>query len=415
LNATRTASATGFRLLLLAGFAVLSGLRPAGASGAARLERVRIGVTPERTRLVLDLSDGDWSYSRRALGDSALDLTLSGATLGSGFTTPSPGQGLLRRLRAFSEKGQKVRLRMSLLDSPGVSVFRLDRGGENPDRLVVDLRPRQGAGRAPGSPATGSPSGSAATGGEADSAAPALPAAAPVPEKIRVVVIDPGHGGADPGAVAKNLREKDVCLDVAKRLAAALREAKGIRAILTRSEDVAMPLKQRLLAGEREDADLFLSIHVNAARSRVAHGVEVYFLSVGAASDAASRELARLENEADPDYVVSEDEGLKTLPFLVDLRQSDTMLRSSRAAEVMLDLMTERKLAQARGVKQAGFAVLKSFQVPSVLVELGFISSLQDRAQLQKPEYRQRLAQALADGIRRYFQEYAPHRSSGTP
>jgi N-acetylmuramoyl-L-alanine amidase len=228
-------------------------------------------------------------------------------------------------------------------------------------------------------------------------------------------VLDPGHGGKDPGATAKGLKEKTVCLDVALRTAEILKRTPGFTPQLTRDSDRFIPLGERTRFAERKDADLFVSIHVNAAASRAADGAEVFFLSIGAASDRASSELARLENEADPDYVVEEDQELRGLPFAVDLRQSDTMLRSSRIAEVVLDLLAARKLAEPRGVKQAGFAVLKSFQVPSILVELGFISSQSDRKKLQTKEHRARLAEALAAGIREYFENYAPLRDASGP
>jgi N-acetylmuramoyl-L-alanine amidase len=228
----------------------------------------------------------------------------------------------------------------------------------------------------------------------------------------RVVVLDPGHGGADPGAVGKGLREKDVCLDVAKRLAAALNKMPGYRAVISRQDDRRIPLAERMRFAEREGADLFVSIHVNAAQSSRASGAEVFFLSIGASTDRAAAELARLENEADPDFVVREDEALQGLPFAIDLRQADTLLRSSRIAEVVLDVLTTQGLAASRGVKQAGFAVLKSFQVPSILVEVGFISSPAERKKLRSPVHRQRLAEALASGVRCYFDRFAPARTA---
>jgi N-acetylmuramoyl-L-alanine amidase len=226
----------------------------------------------------------------------------------------------------------------------------------------------------------------------------------------RIVVIDAGHGGHDPGTVSKGIHEKEICLEVAQRMAKELNKTKGVKAVLTRDKDTFIALRERMRGAEREDADLFVSLHVNSAPSRQARGVEVFYLSLGAASDEASRELARLENEADPTYVVEEDGALRNIPFALDLRQSDTLLRSSRAAEVVLDLLADEKLALARGVKQAGFAVLKSYQVPSVLVELGFLSSAQDREKLKTPAHRQALAEALARGVARYFEKYAPQR-----
>lgn len=238
--------------------------------------------------------------------------------------------------------------------------------------------------------------------------------ASPGPQRSgpRVVIVDPGHGGADPGAVGKGLREKDVCLDVAKRLAAALNKVPGYRAVISRQDDRRIPLAERMRFAEREGADLFISIHVNAAPSSRASGAEVFFLSIGAATDRAAAEVARLENEADPDFVVQEDEALRGLPFAIDLRQADTLLRSSRIAEVVLDVLTARGLAESRGVKQAGFAVLKSFQVPSILVEVGFISSPAERKKLKSSDYRQRLAEALASGVWRYFGQSAPVRTA---
>ena len=151
---------------------------------------------------------------------------------------------------------------------------------------------------------------------------------------------------------------------------------------------------------EEADADLFVSIHVNAAPTANADGVEVFFLSIGGASDEAARELARYEN--DPAESDAGDAGTDgEIPFSLSLRQSDTLLRSSRAAEVVLDLFVDRNLARNRGVRQANFSVLRSYQVPSILVELGFVSSPSDREKLASEEHRARLASALAERTRR--------------
>jgi len=244
---------------------------------------------------------------------------------------------------------------------------------------------------------------------------PPLPSVelAPLPERKgpRIVVIDAGHGGDDPGATGPGLREKDVCLDVARRLHRVLSAQGGVHPVLTRSRDVLVPLRQRMQLAEEVEADLFVSIHVNASGAPEAHGVEVFFLSLEGASDEASRELARLENEA---LSSGNDEALgvgSELPFTLSLRQSDTLLRSSRAAEAVLDSFVTEKLAQNRGVRQASFVVLKSVAVPSILVELGFASSEVDREKLKLEAHRQALADALARGIGRYFEEFAPIRN----
>lgn len=360
------------------------------AAGAVFVNAVRLGVSPTQTRLVLDLSDAGFTYTADAVEPGVLLVRLPGVGLGRDLQPPQP-EGLLLGLALVEEDGTAL-ARIRHPDGIASLIFRLEAGDGRPERLVIDLFASE---LTPVPPDDG----------------PLHVDPLPRRRGPRIVIIDPGHGGDDPGAVAGGLHEKDVVLDVGRRLAEILNRGSGIRAILTRDRDVRVPLRQRMRKAEAEGADLFVSIHVNAARSRTAHGAEVFFLSIGAATDEASRELARLENMADPDYVVEEDAGLQDVPFLVDLRQSDTLLRSSRAAEEVLDALTDRELTSSRGVKQAGFVVLKSFQVPSVLVELGFISSEQDRRRLTTDQHRERLARALADGIERYFQKYAPRRA----
>jgi N-acetylmuramoyl-L-alanine amidase len=381
-------SCLGLSLLLLC---------PQVAAAGTFLTGMRLGVTSERTRVVLEFRSPAYSHQLSMVADSLLILRLKGVRPAAGVVPLTTRDGLFGGSRMLCEKGPETVLRIRLRAPARAEAFRVLKGDGRPDRLVIDIT------RAPERPTP------------APAQTPSAPKSAPAKsdQGPRVVVIDPGHGGNDPGAMAKGMREKDVCLDVSRRLAARLNLVPGFRAVLTRDDDRLIPLRERLRLAERQNADLFVSVHVNAAKSRAARGVEVFFLSIGAASDEASRETARLENEADPDYVIDEDESLKNLPFMVNLRQSDTLLRSSRAAEVLLDLLTSRKLAEARGVKQAGFAVLKSYQVPSVLVELGFISSTADRNKLKTPGHRESLAQALSDGVRRYFESYAPQHPPG--
>lgn len=453
---------------LLAHLLLVSVCLPSLAGPATELLAVRLGVTPERTRLVFDLSKPHVSYHCTEAGDTALVLHLQGTKPAAGLRAPSRPGGLFRSMRTQDRGRDGLDVRLNFVAPATVKAFRVDAEKGKPPRLVIDLvakgsrwavpaakppvspsvkapaataSPKStkptatppAAGPAAGSkvqpaitpttpmvtpprtPADARPGGSAAQTSPDAAGSPNSPAddssSGPRLRGPRVVVIDPGHGGADPGAVGKGLREKDVCLDVAKRLVATLNRVPGYRAVISRPDDRRMPLVERMRSAEREGADLFVSIHVNAARNSRASGAEVFFLSIGAATDRAAAELARLENEADPSFVVQEDEALKGLPFAVDLRQSDTLLRSSRIAEVVLDVLTARGLAEPRGVKQAGFAVLKSFQVPSILVEVGFISSPAERKKLKSPDHRHSLAEALAAGVRRYFEQFAPART----
>lgn len=384
----------------------------AGAAGGApassfTLDGVRLGVTPERTRVVLELDRAGVRFET-AIEDSVIRVRLASTRRSSDLRLPAADGPLLRSLQVDAAGGVcEVLLLLRRAVEP--KVFPVEAGDGRPPRLVIDLP--GGEETSPGRAA--SPDASAATGPPATPAlvAPVDPTPVPAGQGPHVVVIDAGHGGDDPGAVRAGLQEKTVCLDVARRLADLLNRTPGFRAHLTRSDDRRITLGERMRVAERHDADLFVSIHVNAAKSTKASGAEVFFLSIGAATDRAASELARLENEADPDLVVAEDQALIELPFGVNLRQSDTLLRSSRIAEVVLDVLSDRKLAEPRGVKQAGFAVLKSFQVPSILVELGFISSQADRKKLQTAGHRAQLAEALNEGIQQYFERFAPKRS----
>lgn len=401
-------------------------------------------MTPARTRLVLELSRTGFTYRHSADGNSGLVLRLPGVRRAASFRPPAGPAGLFRSLTVRDAGKAGLEVRLSHLPGARARVFRVEAEKGKPPRLVVDLTPapraREQAPKPVAAPAARS--GSALSSGDPDSpageeeaarGAESPPPVSPVVATVEttspwkpdasnsatgtrrgphVVVLDPGHGGHDPGATGKGLREKDVCLDVAKRMAADLNRQPGIRAVITRNDDRFISLAERMRFAEREGADLFISIHVNAAPSSRASGAEVFFLSIGAATDRAAAELARLENEADPAFVVEEDAALRGLPFVVDLRQSDTLLRSSRLAETVLDVLTAKSLAEPRGVKQAGFAVLKSYQVTSILVELGFISSPAERKKLKSPEHRQSLARAMAEGVGRYFEALAPARAN---
>lgn len=381
-----------FLALLSGGLLSLLAFAVQGAS-EPRWVATRIGVTPERTRLVLELDREAKAPQLQSATDSSATVILPGVSRADRLSLPELPAGFLHRLvaSALSGAGNGTKLELRFDRRAQAKVFALDADGSLPARVVVDLN-REAVGFT-------SPS---ATKGAGEKKPPA--------DVRHVVVIDAGHGGEDPGATGGGLEEKEVALDVATRLGRALSSDKEFEVLQTRSTDVRVPLRQRYRVAEERGADLFLSIHLNASKSGSASGAEVFFLSLGAATDEAAKEAARLENESDPEYVVPTDEALQDLPFALDLRQSDTLRRSSHAALVLLDLLRDRKLAESRGVKQAGFAVLKSYQVPSVLVEIGFISSAEDRARLKEPEYRDRLAEALADGVREWFRQFAPER-----
>ena len=226
------------------------------------------------------------------------------------------------------------------------------------------------------------------------------PSPAHAPGRL-LVVLDPGHGGEDDGAIGHDgLMEKNVALELATTLARQL-EAAGIEARLTRDGDTFIPLWDRAKIANAQGADLFISLHLNAARTRQAKGSEVYFLSMGA-GDRFAAELAAVENaggkhsaEQDPDSVVAD--------ILNDMSQKAFLQDSERLAVAIQAQLNQLGGIKQRGVKQAPFVVLRGAAMPAVLVETAFISNPREEAKLTDPLFRQRVAQAITRGVRRFF------------
>jgi N-acetylmuramoyl-L-alanine amidase len=260
-------------------------------------------------------------------------------------------------------------------------VFRL----EDPPRVVLDFHrqaPRVPAAAPPGEPGPGA-------------------------EPLRTIAVDPGHGGHDAGAVGPSgLQEKELALDIARRVAALLQEELGVRVVLTRARDQFVGLRERTTLANRERADLFLSIHVNASPAAAATGTETYFLS-NEATDGAARRAAEYENR-----LITTDMGPKSgapevvRSILWDLAQSDFQQESSRVAEALQNHLDRALRRPSRGVKQAPFFVLGGAAMPAVLVEIGFISNAQDEQRLRDDGYRDRIARALVAGVAAYKRGY---------
>jgi N-acetylmuramoyl-L-alanine amidase len=235
----------------------------------------------------------------------------------------------------------------------------------------------------------------------------APPSAEAGPEPLHVIVIDPGHGGHDAGAVGpRGLQEKDLTLDIAQRVATLLQEELGIRVVLTRARDQFVGLRERTALANRERADLFVSIHVNAAPGGIATGTETYFLS-NEATDGAARRAAEYENR-----LIAADTGARggapdvLRSILWDLAQSDFQQESSRVAETLQNSLDRALRRPSRGVKQAPFYVLGGAAMPAVLVEIGFISNPEEEQRLRDDGYRERIARALAAGVTDYKRRY---------
>ena len=233
---------------------------------------------------------------------------------------------------------------------------------------------------------------------------------APVGGRDVIVAIDAGHGGQDPGAIGRGgTREKDVVLEIARELAERVNREPGMRAILTRDGDYFLTLRQRIRRARDAGAELFVSVHADSVRDPSVSGSSVYVLSLKGATDEQSRLLADRENAADLAGGVSlDDKDPVIASVLVDLAQSAQISQSMVAAERVLRSLARVNDVRKPQVQQAGFVVLKSPDIPSMLVETAFISSPADERLLGKADRRQALAEAIFDGIRQFFEDHPP-------
>jgi N-acetylmuramoyl-L-alanine amidase len=260
-----------------------------------------------------------------------------------------------------------------------------------PDRIVIEVTRR-------GAPAAGAP--------------PAEPSAAgPGATPAFTIVVDPGHGGSETGAIGPGgLQEKDATLEIAKRIAAALPKALSCRIVLTRDSDVLIPLEDRASIANHEKADLFLAIHANSSRAPSARGSETYYLSLEA-SDRIAQEVAKEENQAGAAAAPSAS-GASANPaldfVLWDLAQSAHLKESSELAEAIQSELNTVSDTANRGIKQAPFRVLVGATMPAVLVETAFISNPEEEKKLRSPEFQQAVADAVARAVARFFSRRQP-------
>ena len=229
-------------------------------------------------------------------------------------------------------------------------------------------------------------------------------------DRLVVVAIDPGHGGEDPGAVGPSgLREKDVVLSISRQLRDRLNAVHGMRAMLTRDGDYFVPLAERVRKARRVQADLFISVHADAFMTPKARGASVFALSEKGATSTAARWMADKENAADmvggANLAVGDPQLLRTMLEMSTTAQIKDSMQIGR--EVLTRIGKVGRLHK-RDVEQAGFAVLKAPDIPSILVETAFISNPEEEAKLADPEYQAALVEALRTGIRRYFARNPP-------
>lgn len=217
-----------------------------------------------------------------------------------------------------------------------------------------------------------------------------------------LVVIDPGHGGKDPGAIGvKGHQEKTVVLAIAKELKRQINQMPGYRAVLTRNSDRFIPLRQRLYLARHYKANLFIAIHADAYKNDEVSGASVFALSYRGATSETARWLAEKENQSEVVEGVFANKDKMLRSVLLDLSQTHTIQVSLKIGEAILQQLSQVSSLHWQRVEQAGFVVLKSPDIPSLLIETGYLSNPQQEQKLLNPTYQRKIAWAITQGIKR--------------
>ncbi len=391
---------------------LLSALSTASAfAEQSRLKDIRYWSSVGYTRVVIDLSD-DVSFQKGRLGNpDRLYLDLSDSVIPSIERTLEIGEGPLKGLRAAQFDAHTVRVVMDLDRVENYKIFTLD----GPPRLVVDIY----SSTAEKTDTSGSPAVEEMSEEEKAAAVKKIADAKSIekrkwvpdektnPEirRSRIVVIDPGHGGHDPGAIGPNgVKEKDIVLDVAKRIKRTL-EAKGdYEVYLTRDKDEFLSLEERTVIANRKNADLFISVHANAHDSRNIRGMETYFLNY--TNEREAIKVAARENKISVRRMQKARSEREVI--LASLQLDYNVKQSLDLANYVQDAMVgevDRWYTDVRnlGVKNALFYVLVGAKMPSVLVEISFITNPVEARRLKSQDYRERIAEGISSGIKEYF------------
>ena len=370
------------------------------AASATQIRNARLWRSDDKLRLVFDLS-GPVQYKTFSLAaPERVIIDLSGAGLSGDFSQLALKNSGITWIRSGRFGKGDTRIVLDLAAPMQLNSFLLPPQDGQGHRLVLDL--------------------TSATHAPRQIAAEPAPLVAPIdkahPKRDIIVVVDPGHGGKDPGAVdSKGQREKDVVLSIAQLLAKRLKRERGFDVKLVRNDDFFVPLRKRVEIAHKYNADMFISVHADAAPRITASGASVYALSEGGATSATARFMAQRENGADLLGATSllnlKDKDPMLAGVILDMSMNATIASSLQLGSSILGSLEGITSLHQKRVEQAGFAVLKSPDVPSILVETGFISNARDSARLVTARHQQAVADGLFEGLKKYFQKNPPMNS----
>jgi len=356
---------------------------------AAEVSGFRVWTDPDKTRAVLDLSArADYQVFTLQNPDRVV-IDLSTSSLNGALEFTPEHAGVISGVRSGTPSKDTLRVVLDLSASSRIKSFLLAPTGQYGHRLVIDLY-REDA-------------------GDNGSAVKQIKDISQADRNV-IVAIDAGHGGEDPGAKGRrHTQEKDVVLAIARQLKKTIDDKPGMQAVLTRDGDYYLPLRERYEKARRNRADLFVSVHADAFRNSKVSGGSVFVLSRRGASSEFARLLANNENNSDlVGGVTLSDKDDVLASVLLDLSQSATMEASHQVAQDVFDSMSDFENTHKDTVESANFLVLKSPDVPSILVETAFISNPSEERNLRSPAWQKKMAGAIAQGIEKYFYQSPP-------
>lgn len=369
------------------------------------IKGVRLWRAPDNTRIVFDLS-GPAQHNMFMLNEpNRMIIDINNIKLSTSLNKLNLKNTPIKSIRNSSQNGKDLRLVFDLSSKVTPKVFSLAPNAPYGDRLVVDLFNEQ-------------PSSTNTTQQPTQAVAPTTTTHTSATSTIKgtrdiIIAIDPGHGGEDPGAIGSGRkREKDVVLQIARRLQAQINRKKGFRAELTRKGDYFIPLRQRPQIARKIGADLFISIHADAAPQASASGASVFAISGKGATSETARWLADTENRSDliggAGSVSLDGKDQVLAGVLLDLSMTAVMSSSLDVGQKVLDNIGKTTKLHKRRVEQAGFVVLKSPDIPSILVETGFISNPTEARKLFTASHQQALVTGITNGVSAYFYKNPP-------
>jgi N-acetylmuramoyl-L-alanine amidase len=370
---------------------VLFSLSSVVVAAPPHIKDVRISATNDTTRVVFDLSQAVTPRIFTLDNPFRVVIDITDARLDLAASEWPAAQGFVKEFRPGIQSNGALRVVLDVSQAVEARSFSVEPAEGLGHRLVLDLA-----------------SGKTSTPAVAN--LPVQPVKITETGRVLVIAIDAGHGGQDPGASGrKGTREKDITLAIARKLKDRIDAESGMRAFLTRDNDVFVPLRERIVRARKQQADIFVSVHADAVRDRNIAGSSVYVLSAGRATNEASRMLADRENAADlMGGMALENKDDVLASVLLDLSQGASMSASNEAADKVLAQLIRVGAVLDKEVKHASLKVLTSPDMPSMLVETAFISNPKEEAKLNDAAYQQRLADAILAGVRTYFYDNPP-------